>query len=101
MIMKNQIFADDILHAFVAEGNLHLVLGVVNGNVNEAGNDLRDVVITLIIPNSRATVISECLLKAINVLLPSVETITKEPLILSGDPKDKAEFLGQGVRLPA
>jgi hypothetical protein len=41
------------------------------------------------------------LLKAINVLLPSVETITKEPLILSDDPKEKAEFLGQGVRLPA
>ena len=99
--MKNQIFVDDILHAFESEGNLHLVLGLVNGNVNEAGNDLRDAVITLILPNSRAKVISESLLKSINILLTPVETITNESIIPSEGIKEKVEFLGQGIRLPA
>lgn len=99
--MKNQIFVDDILHAFESQGNLHLVLGVVNGNVNEAGSDLRDVVITLILPNNRATVISESLLKAINILLTPVETIASESIMSSEGLKEKVEFLGQGVRLPA
>jgi hypothetical protein len=99
--MKKQIFVDDILHAFVSEGNLHLVLGVVNGNVNEVGSDLRDAVITLILPNNRATVISESLQKAINVLLTSVETTANESVMSSEGLKVNEEFLGQGVRLPA
>lgn len=99
--MKNQIFADDILHAFESEGNLHLVLGLVNGNVNEAGNDLRDSVITLIIPNSRAKVISESLIKSINILLKPVEIIANESITPSESIKEKVEFLGQGIRLPA
>lgn len=99
--MKNQIFVDDILHAFESEGNLHLVLGIVNGNVNEEGNDLRDVVTTLILPNNRASVISESLLKAINVLLTPVEKTANESIISSEGLKEKEEFLGQGVRLPA
>jgi len=99
--MKNQIFVDDILHAFESEGNLHLVLGAVNGNVNEVGNELRDAVITLILPNGRATVISESLQKAINVLLKPVETIDNEPIILSENIKLNEEFLGQGVKFPA
>jgi hypothetical protein len=99
--MRNQIFVDDILHAFESEGNLHLVLGIVNGNVNEAGNDLRDAVITLILPNNRATVISESLLKAINVLLTPVEKTANGSIMTSESFKVKEEFLGQGVRLPA
>jgi|Laugresbdmm110dd_1035094.scaffolds.fasta_scaffold91130_1 hypothetical protein len=99
--MMKQIFVDDILHAFESEGNLHLVLGIVNGNVNEAGNDLRDAVVTLILPNNRATVISESLLKAINALLTPVEKTANESIMASEGLKVKEEFLGQGVRLPA
>jgi len=99
--MKNQIFVDDILHAFESEGNLHLVLGIANGNVNEAGNDLRDAVVTLILPSSRATVISEGLLKAIKALLTPAETTANESIMASEGLKVKEEFLGQGVRFPA
>jgi hypothetical protein len=95
--MTSQIFADDILHAFESEGNLHLVLGIVTGNVDEAGNDLRTSVTTLILPNNRASAFTDCLLEAIKVLLAPVDT-TETKAVLKA-PKDKAEFLGQGIRL--
>jgi len=96
--MTNQVFVDDILHAFESDGNLHLVLGIVNGNVDEAGNDLRASVTTLIIPNSRASIFKNSLEKAVTILLAPVDaTETNEVL---EPPKDKVEFLGQGIRLP-
>lgn len=95
---KSQIFVDDILHAFESEGNLHLVLGVVNGSVDEAGNDLREVVTTLIIPNNRANTFSESLKKALKVLLPAKDTTTNDIKISPESEKVKQEFLGQGVK---
>jgi len=96
--MTSQVFVDDILHAFVSEGNLHLVLGIANGNVNEAGNDLRTSVTTLIIPNSRASVFANNLDKALNILLAPVDTTETNEVL--EPPKEKVEFLGQGIRLP-
>ena len=98
---RKQIFIDDILHAFESEGNLHLVLGVVNGSVDEAGNDLRDVVTTLIVPNNRASAISESLIKALKVLLPAADATTNDVKISTESEKVKQEFLGQGVRFSA
>ena len=98
--MKSQIFIDDILHAYESEGNLHLVLGIVNGSVDEGGNDLRDIVTTLIIPNSRANIISESLTKALKALLSPVDTNLKEIINTSNTLIEKPEFLGQGLRLP-
>jgi hypothetical protein len=96
--MTSQVFVDDILHAFVSEGNLHLVLGIVNGNVDEAGNDLRTSVTTLIIPNSRASVFTNSLEKALSILLAPVNASEKNEVL--EPPKEKVEFLGQGIRLP-
>jgi hypothetical protein len=99
--MKNQIFIDDILHAYESEGNLHLVLGVVNGSMDEAGNDLRDIVTTLILPNNRASIISENLIKALKILLSPIDIIPSAVVNSSETPKEKPEFLGQGLRFPA
>ena len=96
--MTSQVFVDDILHAFESEGNLHLVLGIVNGNVDEAGNELRTSVATLILPSNRASAFTDCLLEAIKILLAPVDT-TATKIVLEA-PKDKAEYLGQGIRLP-
>ena len=98
--MSSQIFFDDILHAFESDSNLHLVLGAVSGRVDEAGNDLRDVVATLVLPNGRANAISENLFKAINTLLPAVPPVTNEIASSPEGVNEKVEFLGQGVRLP-
>ena len=96
--MISQVFADGILHAFESDGNLHLVIGIVNGNVDEAGNDLRTSVTTLIIPNSRASAFKNSLEKAVNILLAPVDTTETNEVL--EPPKDKVEFLGQGIRLP-
>jgi len=90
--MTSQVFVDDILHAFESEGNLHLVLGIVNGN------ELRTSVATLILPSNRASAFTDCLLEAIKVLLAPVDT-TATKIVLEA-PKHKAEYLGQGIRLP-
>jgi len=98
--MSSQIFFDDILHAFESDGNLHLVLGAVSGRVDEAGNNLRDVVATLVLPNGRANSISENLFKAINALLPPDPPLPDEIASSPEVANEKVEFLGQGVRLP-
>jgi C-terminal processing protease CtpA/Prc len=97
--MINNIFFDDILHAFESDGNLHLVLGSVNGEVDESGNNLRGNVTTLVIPNSRANIVSENISKAISLLLDPVSSENKEFTAQENSTNEKKEFLGQGITL--
>mgnify|MGYP003346264641 CR=1 FL=1 len=51
--MLISIYSDEVLQSFAAEGNVFLKLGAISGNVDQAGNDLKDIAATLIIPVSR------------------------------------------------
>ena len=96
--MNKHIFFDDILHAFESNGNLHFVLGVISGNVDETGNNIGEAIATLVIPNTRANSISENLVKAVTVLLPLTPLAPKETMCQTEGGNEKVEYLGQGVR---
>ena len=91
------LLIDEILQAFEANGNLHLVLGVSSGQVNEKGRDIKDPVVTLVIPSIRASAIASDFQTAI-------ETLLKDQPAPSAQKDNNSNFvdetLGSGVRVP-
>lgn len=91
-----RILVDKILHAFESNGNIHLVFGIATGQVDGKGVDLREPVVTIIVPSSCATKISE----ELNI---AVTELSKNCLVETGAPRSQVvqgnEFLGAGVRV--
>jgi hypothetical protein len=88
------LLIDEILQAFEANGNLHFVFGASAGQVDERGHDLKEPVVTLIIPSVRAGLISKDLQIAVETLLKDRPDTSAEH---HQDLESVDEFLGAGV----
>lgn len=51
--MTSKIYLDEILQSFVSDGNVFLRLGAITGDVDVAGNDIKEMTATLVVPLSR------------------------------------------------
>jgi len=91
-----KVYSDEIIHAFESHGNLHMILGVCSGKVDNDGRDLKDEVVTLIIPNKCAKEFSSNLGCAINQLLDFPSENLQE---IDSNPNKTKEFLGLGVSI--
>ncbi len=93
--MVQRFLVDKIMHAFVSDGNLHIVLGLSTGLVNEQG-DIKDPQVTIIIPNTCAETVSGELSKAINHFGLHQENGKKE---ISEQKDFESEILGPAIEL--
>lgn len=51
--MIQKIYADEIIQSFISDGNVFLKLGVNSGDINQVGEDVKDIAVCIIIPLSR------------------------------------------------
>lgn len=88
--------ADEILHAFESNGNLHFILGVSSGQLDDNGLDIKNPVVTLVIPSLKAGTISGDFQSALETL---VKKQPNSPNQEKNNLTNPEEFLGVGVRI--
>ena len=97
----NYVFFDKVIQAFESNGNISLVLGVNSGKVDEHGNDLKDYVLTLVVPKLRLNEVAIDFAGAVNAFAcdsPALDVVKDcSQTYALGD--SKAEVLGRGVRI--
>lgn len=93
------IFFDDVLHIFVQDGNVHLVIGCVTGNLDPNGEDTREPVAKLIIPVTRCRELIPRLGSALDELAshPGAEVNVVNQGQGAGGIEAKNEVLGQPI----
>jgi hypothetical protein len=91
-----RVLVDEILHAFESDGNLHLILGVATGNMDQSEKDIKEPVVTIIIPGLKAHCIAEDMQRAVTELVAiQVKPVTRE----SKEVPMNHEVLGKGLRI--
>lgn len=68
--LMTSVYIDTIIQVFESEGNLHLVGGLSTGEVDIKGNDVKERVLHLIIPMSKASRILPDIAKSLPKLSP-------------------------------
>jgi hypothetical protein len=92
--MTAYVFVDTITQVFESDGNLHIVGGLANGDVDLKGNDLLEKTLHLIIPMKKALRI----LPDISASLPKLsdEESSKITITQESPVQDDKEFEGKG-----
>jgi hypothetical protein len=92
--MANYVFIDTVIHVYESDGNLHIIGGVANGEVDTHGKDLLDKALHLTIPMSKA----QKILPDIAASLPQISPIqSTQKSTDNADAKKTNEFEGQGL----
>lgn len=92
-----RLLVEKILHAYESNGNLHLVLGVTNGQRSASGEDLYEPVATIVVPRACVVEMIVDMTKAQEALC-SGEGQERLLPIDSGSSACK-EFLGSGLKI--
>ncbi len=93
--MIPRFIVDKILHAFISDGNLHVVFGVSTGLLNDQG-DIKEPQVTIVIPAPCANQISDELSEAISHFNINIIDSSELP---AQDEGLKTEILGPSIEL--
>jgi hypothetical protein len=91
--MTSYVFIDTVLQVFAAEGNLHVIGGVSNGEVDQSGKDVLEKSLHLTIPMQKA-------LKIIPEIAASLPVVLETNLVKDSSPpltKKEGEIEGEGL----
>lgn len=93
--MTTYVFIDTVMHVYESDGNLHIVGGIANGQVDTNGKDILEKTLHLTMPMQKAQKILPDIAESIPKV-SSVET-TQRNLEAASTLEKSNEFEGQGL----
>jgi len=93
--MTNYVFIDTVMQVFESDGNLHIIGGLANGEVDAKGKDILEKTLHLTMPMAKA----QKILPEIAASLPKILQSDAENSVTENQAAsiDKNEFEGSGL----